>query len=765
MAVIEIRRTVNMDGALVPESMAGTLFGGEEQAHRFIITATQGGEQLPLAGAVSARFVRQADNVEVPLTGSASNGAAQVTLAENCYYQPGRFSLTIYVTADGSTTAIYSCAGNVMNTSGGSVVDPGEITLDVQDLIADIDSAVASIPSSYSSLLSTIAPTFSSSTAYAAGQYVWYNGTLYRFTADHAAGTWTGTDAASVVIGGEIASTCGAMEGLPFDVVRMAGGIRARTHNGVTFTPVDGGSACVVNGSAATATAFDNIFASQTALPMGVKPGQDIRVFVQTTNTTSLKCAMFFYDANGQEIGNQYIHSTRVVTLPEELAGVYIRVQADRGSTMSNDKISVAIYPAVYGGNTFREFSTRIDALDQDTLRNGYIFAGDDANDLPDNNWSYLEGRSAANCPTSTGGFWVLTMPAGVGSTTKMQFAVGWSTGLSYYRRSNSGTWTDWVQNVPPQSVTNGFIYDGTDADDINANIWYYCDRSTVDNCPGTGVNAYWILTLRAAGSASASKTRIQMAWEWGTGKQYWRRSNYSGTWTAWGRGNPLAIGSRYVAFGDSVTKGAVWTDTEIYTAPLADQIPSRIAGAIGMAEDYVNEAVGSTGYLAKVNNQSMTDKIIAYDFTGVEVMTMMAGVNDKSQYQLGTPASVAGDGTICGAIKTILNHMAANWPRVQIIVIQPTPAGHLADPWNGKLGGGWSLNDFNEQVGALCANEHVAYVNLVESVYCKQWDSFSGGSGTGTSANYSHFRDPLDYAKFGDFIAGKVSAFFHGNN
>lgn len=38
-------------------------------------------------------------------------------------------------------------------------------------------------------------PAFSASTAYSAGDVVNYNGKLYKFTADHAAGAWTGTDA------------------------------------------------------------------------------------------------------------------------------------------------------------------------------------------------------------------------------------------------------------------------------------------------------------------------------------------------------------------------------------------------------------------------------------------------------------------------------------------------------------------------------------------------------------------------------------------
>lgn len=48
------------------------------------------------------------------------------------------------------------------------------------------------------------ATTFDASTAYTAGEYVLYNSVLYRFTADHAAGAWTGIDATAVKIGGEI---------------------------------------------------------------------------------------------------------------------------------------------------------------------------------------------------------------------------------------------------------------------------------------------------------------------------------------------------------------------------------------------------------------------------------------------------------------------------------------------------------------------------------------------------------------------------------
>lgn len=48
-------------------------------------------------------------------------------------------------------------------------------------------------------------PEFSASDDYAAGQYVFKDGYVYRFTAAHPAGAWTGTDAVQTSVFGEMA--------------------------------------------------------------------------------------------------------------------------------------------------------------------------------------------------------------------------------------------------------------------------------------------------------------------------------------------------------------------------------------------------------------------------------------------------------------------------------------------------------------------------------------------------------------------------------
>lgn len=62
-----------------------------------------------------------------------------------------------------------------------------------------------------------IASTFSASTAYTAGQYVWYDSgsgaKLYRFTVDHAAGAWTETDATEAKLGNDVSALKSAING------------------------------------------------------------------------------------------------------------------------------------------------------------------------------------------------------------------------------------------------------------------------------------------------------------------------------------------------------------------------------------------------------------------------------------------------------------------------------------------------------------------------------------------------------------------------
>ena len=81
----------------------------------------------------------------------------------------------------------------------------------IVDLVAqtDIDEGVYTIIDSVSgavkkyplgSFICSVAPIFSTSVSYTAGKYCNYNGQLYQFDEDHAAGAWTGEDATAVTL-------------------------------------------------------------------------------------------------------------------------------------------------------------------------------------------------------------------------------------------------------------------------------------------------------------------------------------------------------------------------------------------------------------------------------------------------------------------------------------------------------------------------------------------------------------------------------------
>lgn len=58
----------------------------------------------------------------------------------------------------------------------------------------------------------SLAEEFDATKAYSAGDYVWHSGTLYRFTADHAAGAWTGTDATACQLANDTADLKKALD-------------------------------------------------------------------------------------------------------------------------------------------------------------------------------------------------------------------------------------------------------------------------------------------------------------------------------------------------------------------------------------------------------------------------------------------------------------------------------------------------------------------------------------------------------------------------
>ena len=194
---------VELSGGATPVVSLRQIYYGDAEANRIGVAVTMNGEAFPLSGTCSGTAIL-ADGSTVPLTGAISGNQAYIDLNASCYAVEGQIQIYLKITTGDVTTTLLSAVGTVRLTETGTVIDPGTIIPSVSALITAIENAVDSIPADYTALLATIAPNFDNTVPYAAGKHVWYSGTLYRFTAPHAAGSWIGTDAVPAVISDEL---------------------------------------------------------------------------------------------------------------------------------------------------------------------------------------------------------------------------------------------------------------------------------------------------------------------------------------------------------------------------------------------------------------------------------------------------------------------------------------------------------------------------------------------------------------------------------
>lgn len=238
MANNVIKRVWNQNRMVTIEDLKGMTFQAESGGHTFQISGVDdAGNVIALSGSVAGVFLRP-DNTDVAITGSASGGVVSVTLPANCYDVPGRFGLTIFVTANGKKTAVYAAMGTVSRTSSGTV-SPGT-TADVVDLINRINAAVATIPASWTGLMADIAPAYSDAAVYPVGAYCYYNGDLYRCTtAITTAESWTAGHWTQAVFGNDVSDLKSAFTNEFYDYTERtqttaASGWRLNESNGLS---------------------------------------------------------------------------------------------------------------------------------------------------------------------------------------------------------------------------------------------------------------------------------------------------------------------------------------------------------------------------------------------------------------------------------------------------------------------------------------------------------------------------------------------------
>lgn len=143
--------------------------------------------------------------------------------------------------------------------------------LDLNNRVSQLEQSGGGGDTSALANKSDIATEFSATTAYTAGCFVYYEGKLYQFNADHAAGAWDPTDVVEANVTDQVVSNASAIAGLTASDVAYD-----NTDSGLTATDVQG----------AVDELAESYPATQVMMSDGVTSVEDAISTVDTYNLT-----------------------------------------------------------------------------------------------------------------------------------------------------------------------------------------------------------------------------------------------------------------------------------------------------------------------------------------------------------------------------------------------------------------------------------------------------------------------------------------------
>ncbi|MBO7661937.1 MAG: hypothetical protein J6U01_01040 [Clostridia bacterium] len=130
------------NGTVHRSFMNKTIGEGDIKGNRFGFRCFRNGTPVQLNGSTVVGHFTRADGTTVQIDGGAVTGdTAYIELPEACYAVEGQFALAIKLSGGGRTGTIRMVDGTVINTTNGTVIDPGNVIPDLSDYLAVIEDA------------------------------------------------------------------------------------------------------------------------------------------------------------------------------------------------------------------------------------------------------------------------------------------------------------------------------------------------------------------------------------------------------------------------------------------------------------------------------------------------------------------------------------------------------------------------------------------------------------------------------------------------
>lgn len=225
--------------------------------------------------------------------------------------------------------AVYNAIADALLGAGGEIA--GAIISDWLDDHPEATTTVADGAITYAKLSSgiqaSVPPLFDSSKAYYAGEYVFYDSTVYKFIKNHAAGAWSSSDVVAVPENRAI----GALKGASGENLVVFMSHTSTTMSDVTYTWAVTGDMCKISGTS-SALSVNTIFYNTSALPYGIKAGDKIYFDVDLPTHVRVEVTNYI---SGTGDSTVYIYSSQPYVVPASTGGLLIRFSIPSGKTVS----------------------------------------------------------------------------------------------------------------------------------------------------------------------------------------------------------------------------------------------------------------------------------------------------------------------------------------------------------------------------------------------------------------------------------------------